>query len=235
MLIISDLIGTIKKDAEIKRAGVCKRWSYLQSRNLGIAFNFGGAKKPPIFSKESALGVADLAHSKDVASASIGVAAISSLITFKSKPLKIKGEEIIYKLAPQKRVVMVGHFKSADRIRKVAGHLDILELKPQEGDLPAKKGSQIIPEADVLIVTSSTIVNHTLEEILKFKKKRAFVILLGPSAPPSEVYFDYGVDAVCSALFKSPDKMILHLKYGGNFHTCGGVEYIVLVKNRKLF
>jgi uncharacterized protein (DUF4213/DUF364 family) len=239
MKILSDLLCSLKTDALVREAGISKRWSYLLSKKLGIALNFRGVypnKKfnQRVLEEKSARGVAKYALSHNLIEASLGLAAISSLVDVRQKFISTKGEEIIYKMAEGKNVVMVGHFGFSKRLKKIASHLNILELRPQEGDLPSNQAGRVIPTANILIITSSTLVNHTLEGLLKYRSKKTFTMLLGPSAPPATLFFDYGIDAVCTSLFNQPFKMIRHLKRGGHFYNGAGVKFIALVKDSKI-
>ena len=54
--------------------------------------------------------------------------------------------------------------------------------------IPADQSEKTIATADVLIVTGVTLVNHTLEEILKVARQDAEIAVIGPTASmPQEV------------------------------------------------
>ena len=66
----------------------------------------------------------------------------------------------------------------------------MLELAPQAGDLPASAAAEVIPQADVVALTSMTLLNHTFDGLLALRRPDAQVMLLGPSTPLAPLLFD---------------------------------------------
>ncbi|NIO72626.1 MAG: hypothetical protein GTN71_27310, partial [Anaerolineae bacterium] len=91
---------------------------------------------------------------------------------------------------------VVGHFPFIPRVREAARQLWVLEKRPGEGDLPAEAASEVIPQADVVAITGTSLINHTFEELIGLCRPEAFVLVLGPTAPLSPVLFNYGVDVI---------------------------------------
>lgn len=56
----------------------------------------------------------------------------------------------------------------------------------------AEAASDLIPQADVVAITGSALINHTLDRLLSLAKRQATVPVLGPSTPLSPVLFEYG-------------------------------------------
>ncbi len=75
-------------------------------------------------------------------------------------------------------------------------NLWVLEQRIREGDLPAKEADRILPECDVVGITGTSFINHTIGRFIALCKK-AYVILIGPTSPLSPILFDYGIDAIC--------------------------------------
>ncbi len=59
--------------------------------------------------------------------------------------------------------------------------------------------ADILPQADVVAITGTTLINHTIDELLAFCSTQALIGLLGPSTPLSSLLFDYGIDVLCGA------------------------------------
>ncbi|NOZ70643.1 MAG: hypothetical protein GXP38_01820, partial [Chloroflexi bacterium] len=123
-----------------------------------------------------ALELAALAHSTLPTEVSIGFATINALLPHQPEHwVEQNAEELIAREGAGKRVAMVGHFPFVRRLSKRVGQLDILEIHPQPGDLPASTADEIIPRADVVAITGMTLLNHTLEDLLRLCNPRALV------------------------------------------------------------
>ena len=71
--------------------------------------------------------------------------------------------------------------------------------------------------ADVLIVTGVTMVNHTLEEILKVARQDAEIAVIGPTASMlPDALFARGVRVVGGVWVKKPDELLDVLAAGGS-------------------
>jgi uncharacterized protein (DUF4213/DUF364 family) len=97
------------------------------------------------------------------------------------------------------------------------GELIVLEQNPQPGDMPAKEASEILPQADVVAITATTLINHTLEELLAYCSSQALIIILGPSTPLSPHLFEYTVDILCGSIVEDIEPVLQVVGQGGNF------------------
>jgi len=93
----------------------------------------------------------------------------------------------------------------------------VLELNPKEDDFPASAAPEIIPQADILAITATTLINHTFEEVLALRKPGAKVLLLGPSTPLSPLLFKHGIDVLSGTVVKEPDRVIALVRQGATF------------------
>ncbi len=83
--------------------------------------------------------------------------------------------------------------------------------------IPADQSKEIIGNADVLIITGVTLVNHTLEGILEAARPDAEIAIIGPTASLlPEALFDRGVRVVGGVWVKKPDKLLTVLATGGS-------------------
>jgi len=129
----------------------------------------------------------------------------------------INAEELIADAGADKTVVMVGHFPFTQRLRQRVGALHVLELEPQGDDLPADRAPDIIPQADVLALTSVTLLNRTLPELLALRKPGALVLLMGPSTPMSPTLFDWGIDILSGSVVTQAQAVRAGLCQGAGF------------------
>jgi hypothetical protein len=95
--------------------------------------------------------------------------------------------------------------------------------------LPAKEADRILPKCDVVGITGTSFINHTLEGLLNLCKG-AYVLLIGPTSPLSPILFDYGIDAICGSKVIDPDKLIRSISEGATFKEVLGVRLLTLIK-----
>ena len=77
--------------------------------------------------------------------------------------------------------------------------LDPLTSREDEPEffVPVEPASETISKADCLIITGTTLINDTLEELLRLKKADARVVVLGPTAGMlPEAFFRRDVDVL---------------------------------------
>ena len=88
-------------------------------------------------------------------------------------------------LRPGERVAMVGLFRPiVPRIEATGVRLSVIER-----DTPEEQRRQALGACDVAIVTATTLLNGTLEEVLNELGKPRHVALIGPSTPLCEEIF----------------------------------------------
>jgi uncharacterized protein (DUF4213/DUF364 family) len=89
--------------------------------------------------------------------------------------------------------------------------------------VPPEKAHEVIPQADLLIITGTTVLNDTLEGILAQVKPGAEVILVGPTASMlPDAFFRRGVKSIGSITVTDPDKLLDVLaEAGSGYHFYG--------------
>ena len=175
-----------------------------------------------------------LAESESNTEVSIGLAAINALVPIDaSAGVELNAEIYLQKQAAGKNVAMVGHFPFVDRLKPALKNLWVLELNPGPDDLPAEKASEYIPRADVVAITATTLINHTLEGLLALCRKETKVMILGPSTPLSPVLFDHGVSLLCGTIVLDSQVAMLGISQGASshqLHHAGATRQITLEK-----
>jgi uncharacterized protein (DUF4213/DUF364 family) len=180
--------------------------------------------------RKTALELADYAKSDSLLEASIGMAAINSLIDIdESKCVEKNAFEIILEKGRGKNVAIVGHFPWIPKLKGKTRNLWVLEQRLREGDLPAQEADQILPQCDVVGITGTSFINHTIEGLLNLCK-HAYVVLIGPTSPLSPILFDYGIDAVCGSMIIDSDTLIRSISEGATFKEVTGVKLLTLTK-----
>jgi uncharacterized protein (DUF4213/DUF364 family) len=159
------------------------------------------------------------------------MATINSLIAIdESKCIGKNAFEIILQKGQGKNVAIVGHFPWIPKLKGRTKNLWVLEQRLREGDLPAKEADRILPQCQVVGITGTSFINHTLERLLSLCKG-AYVLLIGPTSPLSSILFDYGIDAICGSKVVDPDQVIRCISEGATFKEVIGVKLLTLSKS----
>ena len=165
--------------------------------------------------------------------ASIGMAAINSLIDIdEAKCVKENAFDVLARKGRGKNIAIVGHFPWIPELRKVARKLWVIEQRPGEGDLPVEAAEDILPQADVVGITGSSFINHTVGRLLDLSKN-SFIVMIGPTSPLSPVLFDYGVDVIAGIKVVEPKKAIHSISEGAIFSQVRGVRLIIMRRSTK--
>jgi len=168
---------------------------------------------------------------------SVGAAAINALLPPISQGTgDLNAEHLIGEIGREKRVVVIGHFPFIPRLRTKVGELTVLEKNPHEGDLSAEAAPQVLPKADVVAITSMTILNRTLDELLTLCTPGAFVMLLGPSTPLHPLLFDYGIDMLLGSVVMDIEPVLKCVGQGADFRQVhrAGVRFVTMSRRYDL-
>lgn len=182
----------------------------------------------------SAKELARLIHDDNPLKASLGLAALNSLLPdIEPENLTdINAGDLILKIGKGKKVAIVGHFPFVEKMREQFNDLMVFEKKPQPGDLDAKLIPEKMPAAEMVALTATTISNKTLGDILSWCSKDSVKLIIGPSTPICSAMFDIGFDYVAGTIVK--DKIIVKqgIDQGLPFKQLKGVQHVIMSKNR---
>ena len=239
MKILDDLIFGLKgRDCPVKSVHTCVFWTAAITKHCGLSSTFRdegvphdrGVRDVGNLTRKTALELAEYAKSKSLLEASIGMATINSLIDVdESKCIEKDAFEILLEKGKEKNLAVVGHFPWIPKLREKVQNLWVLEERLREGDLPSKDADRILPQCDVVGITGTSFINHTLENLLALCEK-AFVVLIGPTSPLSSILFDYGIDAICGSKVVDGDKVIQSISQGATFKEVMGVKLVTLTR-----
>lgn len=162
--------------------------------------------------------LAELARAPSRLEASIGIATVNALLPRREEHwIDLNAEETIAARGAGKRVALVGHFPFVPRLRERVGTLWVLEEQPHGDDLPASAATEIIPQADVLAITGTTLINHTFDALMALRRADALVLVLGPSTPLSPILFDYGVHILSGSIVEDVEAVLRGISQGATF------------------
>ena len=238
MKILDELISNIKEDSIVREVRVCVFWTAVLSKNCGLASTFREehphhkkVRAPGKLKGMSAIKLAEYAKSDILLEASIGMAAINSLIEIdESRCIDKNAFHILAEKGAGKDIAIVGHFPWVPELKKITRKLFVIEQRPQQGDLPAEASEDILPKVDVVGITGAAFTNHTIENLLKLSTGK-FIVILGPTSPLSTVLFDYGVDVISGSKVVDPEKTILSISEGATFRQVKGVKYLNMFRD----
>lgn len=245
MKLINHLISAVgENDGPVKDIRVGVSWTGVHGKYGGVAKTYGipvvhgnYTQDMGELTNKNTLELAEYAHSWNLVEASLGVAAINSMIKPRGKK-DINAQDLILEEGKNKKITMVGKFPRIDEIRSVARELWVLEsnptlLNPKEGIITESAAEYVFPGSDIIVITGSTLINKGLERYMELARREdAYTIILGPSTPMSDVLFDYGVDMLAGVEIVNPEAILHKISQSGgmiNTKVCKGeIEFRVL-------
>ena len=239
-MLVEALLNAIRDDAPVADLRVGLHWTLLLTADgrAGLANSNTTRHEehgtPDVKAAGTLIGrstreLAQLARRGRPVERGIGVAALNALLPLpaESELTEMNAAELLLARAPEKTVVVVGHFPFLPRLREIAGALYVLELEPGPGEYPAAAAPEIVPQADIAALTGSAIVNGTMDALLPLCRPDAYVLVLGPSTPLHPLVFDHGVDAIAGSLVVDPPTCMAYVSQGTTFRQLRGVRKVV--------
>jgi len=148
----------------------------------------------------------------------------------------------LLKIQPAETASLIGAFGPYIRRLKIMGNpffiveRNIQTLRPDEMKYykPESDMSFALKESDVVIVTGTAIVNHSIDRVLSFFRNGKRTAIIGPTASMiPDAFFERGVNVMAGVRIVEPDLMIKILKQGGSayhlLHQCS--EKIAFITN----
>jgi uncharacterized protein (DUF4213/DUF364 family) len=172
------------------------------------------------------IDIVNMARSWDVNESVLGFATLNALsqkfLDEAKPPFDVRVSNFINELRvkPSDIVVMVGSLHPFIKpIREKARELYIIERSPllrDEGIFPDTAAEDLLPQADVVVATGSSLANGTIDRILELSNNAREFGLVGPSANviPNPL-FDKGVTAIGGVKILDGDRMIQIIAEGG--------------------
>ena len=145
-------------------------------------------------------------------------------------------------IRPGENVVVVGAFVPFLKSLKRAGQrftvleMDPATLKPDEMPYfrPAGEAASVLPDADVVLITGTTLLNETLEGLLALCRRDARVVVVGPTVGLlPDAFLRRGADILGGVRITAPDAFLDVLAEGGSgYHFFGrSAEKVVLLRD----
>ncbi len=238
-LLRSQVSGNVK----IRELMIGLTWTYCQADGIGLCMSPGIPTRTLAWSgtlvNTAIKDIAPWLESWDSYKATVGMAAINAAINHNS-PLILDAKP----LPPQKsaNLAVFDHFLPMMRSQKVvvigrypglSGYtedidLTVLERQPTSEDLPDTACEYVLPQADWVFLTATSIVNKTFPRLVELSQN-ATLVLMGPTLPWLAELADMGIDYLAGVRISNPDALRQTVAEGGGvriFET--GVEYRLL-------
>lgn len=238
--ILKDILSSLKLDYEVSDIRTCVFWTAVTSFRCGLASSMATSLLPSEGNQVESAGnllptgakaLSKLSLSSKILEASIGVAAINSVLPIdESLCINLNAEQEIRSHGEGKRVAVIGHFPFVRSLPSAVQKLWVFELpgRSRPGDFTGNEIETLLPQAQVIAITSTTLINHTLGHILSLTAPNAYKIMLGPSTPLSPILFDYGFDSLSGSIVIDRDRVINCIIQGANFRQVKGVRKVTL-------
>ena len=240
MQILDDLLSLLNPEVSVRDIRQGLFFTGVLTRNCGLASTLfrdtirqrrPSVKEPGFLLEKTALELARMAYSESLPEAAIGMAAINSLLEIEEERcLSLNAGDLIAEKGKDKRVVIVGHFPFIPKLREVTKELWVIEKNPREGDFTEAEAESLILQADVVGITGTAFTNHTIEHLLKLCSSKAYVVVLGGTAPLSPILFNYGVDAISGTKVINPELTLRCVSEGATYRQIKGVQKLTMMR-----
>ncbi len=235
------LLDYATTDTQIKELTIGITWTLCQAEAMGLCMSPGFATRTLPWSgtlvNRPIREIATWVRSWDSYQSTVGMAVINSAINqrshlaAKATPLSPSSNLAVFEhFLPQiegKKIAVIGRYPGLSRYADKMD-LNVIELQPTPEDYPAPASEYILPEAEWVFLTGTSIANKTFPRLIELARN-AKLILMGPTAPWLPELKDFGIDYLAGVTVTDEKALKETVSEGGGvriFQT--GVEYRVI-------
>jgi hypothetical protein len=241
--ILDTVLDGLDGDGEVEQLVIGAFFTAVVSRTVGLASTL--RRIPPRLDgglpvndagrllPASARSLAALARSESLLEASVGLAALNSLIEVDPEACAVgNAGKLLARHGCGRRVVVVGNFPFVPKLREVVGQLWTFEQGDKvHGDvLGEEQMDAILPRAEVAAISSTTLLNGSLDHILERLDRSCFKVLVGPSTPMFLSLLELGFDALCGSIVEDRAGVLACVAQGATFRQIDGVRHVTLAR-----
>lgn len=218
-------------------------WTFCETESIGLCMSPGTATRTlPWSGTLVGKPVGELApwlRSWNSFEATVAMAAINAEINSRS-PLPTQAEalspygpgnlavfEYFLPMIRRKRVAIIGRYPRLSRYESEM-EMTVIERQPEAGDFPDPASEYLLPEAEWVFLTATSIANKTFPRLVELAKDSQLV-LMGPTMPWLAELKEFGIDYLAGVTVSNPQALRQTVAEGGGvriFET--GVQYQVL-------
>lgn len=230
------------KDIRVGLGYIC---TMIESGECGLAYSFRSelghccsvlAQAGDLIGKECEEIIPWL-KDKNLLKAAVGLSVINAVLNDRFHESDTGNVVKAIEMGKDETFGMVGYFEPIiPFVKKQTENIYVFERIPekQEGLYPDKDIPQYLPECDVVVITATSIINNTIDEILPFCSKAREVFIVGPSTPlHPESFRGHNVTLLAGTVVTDPEKMLRIISQGGGTMQMKPASKHVLVNVRK--
>ena len=217
-------------EGQIEEAMIGLTWSYSQvNNNLGLSMSLGNQTRTLPWSGtlrgRSAKSVAQWINSWNSYEANIAMATINSVVNANnpmlpqtqaitnSAPANLSVFEYFLPRIRNKRVVVIGRYPGLEAYEEQCD-LTVIEKMPGDHDLPDQAAEFLIPRADWVFLTATSIPNKTFPRLAELATD-ANLVLMGPTVPWLCELSEFGVDFLAGIKITDSEQLKQTIAEGG--------------------
>ncbi len=231
-MIIDELVSFAEPEAGTQvvkdiRIGLGYTCVALSGGGCGLAYTFrndAGHTCSVLGTAGTLLGLpaADMltwAKSNNRIKAALGLATMNALINHETPDMTRANVAEALAVGADDTLGMVGAFRPILReIKSSVGKIFVFEEEVEEGSgfYPSEDIPRYLPSCDVIILTATSLINHTIDSILEHCRGAREVCLVGPSTPMCPTVLSrYGITLLAGSLVTKPDRALEIVSQGG--------------------
>ena len=238
MNILDEILSSLPEEPiAVRKIVIGVHWTLVCSKHAGLGSTLVNCgphghshmREVGDLLNKSAQELAGWIKSDNLLEASVGIAAINSLLDVdESQLVEINAAEVLARRAAGKNLAIVGHFPFVEKIRSKTANCWVIEKRPYGDDFPEEAASQYLPQADVVAITGTSLINHSIESLLSLCKPDTVLMLLGPSTPLTPVLLNRGITYLSGSRVIDEEAAALTIQQGASFPQVKGVKVVTL-------
>jgi uncharacterized protein (DUF4213/DUF364 family) len=240
MELLQRLLETLPAEPiQVRKIIIGVHWTLVCSKHGGLGSTLTNCgphghshmKEVGFLHQKSAQELAHWVLSDNLLEASVGIAALNSLIDIdEDKTVKVNAADVIAHEGKDKNVVIVGHFPFVEKIKPLTRNCWVIEKTPFGDDFPEESADEFIPQADLVAITGTAFINHTMSGLLSHCRPETQIMVLGPSTPLSPLLYEYGISFLSGSRVFDEEAAIMTIQQGAAFPQVKGVQLVTMAK-----
>jgi uncharacterized protein (DUF4213/DUF364 family) len=231
-MIVDDLIGYALERADHRkiadvRAGLSYCCVMLEDKACGLAYTFRNEmgqcccildESGSLIGRDCA-EIIPWAKDSDRLKAAIGLSAVNAVLNTDHAGRETGDVAAVLGIEPDDTFGMIGDFAPIlAKIRRQTSNIYVFEKNPDRGEglYTDAQIPEFLPKCDVIIITATSLINHTLDDILRHCENARQVCIVGPSTPLcAQVFKGYPVTILAGSVVRDPDRLLQIVSQGG--------------------